>query len=223
MPRTSRVAVGGEVYHVINRANGRMTIFTTKEDYQLFEQLLLDTKELLGTHILAYTIMPNHFHLVLRPEKDGDLSLFMGRLTNAHTRKVHAITNTNGSGHLYQGRYKSFLVESNEYLLTLIKYVERNPVRAKLVQKCEDWQWGSAYRRIKGTPKENKLLDTLPTEVPVRYSSWINTTEEKKVIESIRRSVIKGTPYGGETWIEKMVTNHKLQSSLRSSGRPKKV
>ncbi len=135
MPRNARIDVGEEVYHVINRANGRMEIFSEPEDYELFEKLLFETKELLGMRILAYTLMPNHWHLVLYPQNDGDMGTFMHRLSNAHTRKVHAKTLTNGSGHLYQGRYKSFLVGDDRYLLTLIKYVERNPVRAKLTVK----------------------------------------------------------------------------------------
>lgn len=222
MPRTSRIAIGGEVYHVINRANARLTIFNTKEDYQLFEKLLLEIKELVDMRILAYVIMPNHFHLVLYPKKDGDLTAFMQRVSNSHTRKVHALTKTNGSGHLYQGRYKSFLVESNNYLLALMKYVERNPVRAKLSSVCEDWQWGSAYRRLKGTPKERLLIDLPPTELPTRYSAWINTAEDEKLVLSIRASVIKGSPYGGENWVEKMVTTHNLQATLRFQGRPRK-
>ncbi len=222
MPRTSRIAVGGEVYHVINRANGRLTIFNTQEEYQLFEQLLLETKELIDMRILAYTIMPNHWHLVLHPKKDGDLTAFMQRVSNSHTRKVHAITKTNGSGHLYQGRYKSFLVESNEYLLTLIKYVERNPVRAKLTKKCQDWQWGSAHKRLLGTESKNKILDNPPIDLPLQYSSWINTTEDMKTVELIRSSVIKGMPYGKDSWVEKMVTIHNLESTLHSPGRPKK-
>ena len=223
MPRTSRIAIGGEVYHVINRANGRLTIFNTKEDYQLFEQLLLETKELLDMRILAYVIMPNHWHLVLHPRNDGDLTAFMQRVSNSHTRKVHSLTKTNGSGHLFQGRYKSFLVESNEYLMTLIKYVERNPIRAKLVQKCEDWQWGSAYKRLRGTGKEKLLIDVPPTDVPTHYSVWINTTEDEKVVNSIRASVVKGVPYGRENWIDKMVAIHKLESTTRSPGRPRKI
>ena len=225
MPRTSRIAVGGEVYHVINRANGRFQIFNNTEDYTIFEQLLLETKELVDMSILAYTIMPNHWHLVLLPKNDGDLTTFMQRVSNSHTRKVHALTKTNGTGHLYQGRYKSFLVESNDYLLTLIKYVERNPVRAKLVKKCEDWQWGSAYRRIHGTKEEEekKLVDNPPTELPLQYSSWINSFEDTKIVQSIRDSVIKGSPYGRDIWVEKMVITHNLQPTLRSPGRPRKI
>ena len=204
MPRNARVDVGGEVYHVINRANGRLRIFNKDEDYQLFEKLLLETKELIGMRILAYELMPNHWHLVLYPKNDGDLGAFMHRLSNAHTRKVHARTNTNGSGHLYQGRYKSFLVDSENYLLAVIKYVERNAVRAKLVRRCEDWQWGSAWRRVHGTTEQKKLLDRIPTSLPDDYTKWINASERPDNLDAIRISVNKSVPYGRAGWIEKM-------------------
>ena len=221
MPRTSRIAVGGEIYHVINRANGRLQIFGNSKEYQLFEELLFDTKDLFDMRILAYVIMPNHWHLLLYPIHDGDLSLFMQRLSNTHTRKVHSHTNTNGSGHLYQGRYKSFLVESDQYLLTLIKYIERNPVRAKLVMTCEEWQWGSAYKRLQGTVAEKKLLSELPIELPKNYREWINEEEKEEIITGVRNSVIKSMPYGGEDWTEKMINIHNLQSTTRAPGRPK--
>ena len=222
MPRNARVDVGGEIYHVINRANGRLQIFDTPEDYRLFEQLLLETKEIAGMRILAYELMPNHWHLVLHPENDGDLGAFMHRLSNAHTRKVHARTNTNGSGHLYQGRYKSFLVDSENYLLAVIKYVERNAVRARFVRFCEDWQWGSAWRRVHGTASQKKLLDHIPAQLPDDYVNWINTADNPDDLTMIRTSVNKSVPYGKKTWVEEMVSKHHLESTLKSPGRPKK-
>ncbi len=222
MPRNARVDVGGEIYHVINRSNGRFQIFDTDEDYQLFEQLLLETKELFGMRILAYELMPNHWHLVLHPRSDGDLGAFMHRLSNAHTRKVHARTNTNGSGHLYQGRYKSFLVDSEKYLLTIIKYTERNAVRAKIVRLCEDWRWGSAWRRIYGTAQQKKLLDQTSIGLPSDYVGWINTSEKLDDLNTIRISINKSVPYGSGPWVEKMVLKHHLESTLKSPGRPKK-
>jgi len=221
MPRSARVDVGGEIYHVLNRANGRLQIFDTDADYQLFEQLLLETKEITDMRILAYELMPNHWHIILHPRSDGDLSSFMHKLSNAHTRKVHARTDTNGSGHLYQGRYKSFLVDSNNYLLAVIKYVERNAVRAKLVRRCEEWQWGSAWRRVHGTTEQKKLLDEIPTELPDEYVEWINTSENPDDLNMIRNSVNKSVPYGRERWVEKMISKHHLESTLRSPGRPK--
>ncbi|MEK7118518.1 MAG: transposase [Patescibacteria group bacterium] len=104
-----------------------MQIFDTESDYRLFEKLLWDAKELTDMRILAYVLMPNHWHLVLYPKNDGDLGMFMRRLTNAHTRHVHTRTKTVGSGHLYQERYKSFIVDTDNDLLALITYVERNP------------------------------------------------------------------------------------------------
>lgn len=222
MPRVARVDVGEEVYHVINRANGHLQIFNTDDDYRLFEKLLLETKEITDMRILSYVVMPNHWHLVLYPRNDGNLQTFMHKLSNAHTRKVHARTNTNGSGHLYQGRYKSFLVDSNNYLLAVIKYVERNAVRAKLVRRCEDWRWGSAWLRIHGTVKQKKLLDELPTDLPDDYMKWINTTDRDDDLKTIRTSVNKNVPYGRDTWVERMVSKHHLESTLRSPGRPKK-
>ena len=220
MPRVARVDVGGEIYHVINRANGRLQIFNSDEDYRLFEQLLLETKEVTDMRILAYELMPNHWHLVLYPRNDGDLATFMHKLSNAHTRKVHALTNTNGSGHLYQGRYKSFLVDSDNYLLSVVKYVERNAVRAKLVQRCENWRWGSAWLRVHGTDNQKRLLDELPTDLPDDYVKWINTVDKPDDINTIRVSVNKSVPYGKELWVDKMVSKYHLESTLRSPGRP---
>ena len=222
MPRLARIDLADHIYHVINRANGRFTIFNTKKDYQLFEELLTEAKELTDMRILAYTLMPNHWHLVLQPRKDGDLGLFMHWLSTAHTRRVHVVTKTIGTGHLYQGRYKSFFVETDNYLLALIKYVERNPVRAKLVRSCENWQWGSAWRRIKGSPKQKKLLDLSPAPLPHGYLKWINSKEKEDDLLEIRNAVNRGVPYGGARWVEQMVTKHHLETTQRAVGRPRK-
>ena len=222
MPRNARVDVGGEIYHIINRANGRLRIFNKDEDYQLFEQLLLETKELFDMRIIAYELMPNHFHLVLYSKNDGDLGKFMHRLSNAHTRKVHAHTNTNGSGHLYQGRYKSFLIDRDNYLQAVIKYVERNAVRAKFVRLCEDWQWGSAWRRVNGTVQQKKLLDQKSFQLPHDYFNWVNTAENPESLGAIRISLSKSVPYGKEGWVENMVKKYHLESTLKFPGRPKK-
>lgn len=222
MPRTERVDIGNEIYHVINRANGRLTIFRTTEDYKHFERLLEEAKELTSMRILAYTLMPNHWHLVLYPRNDGDLSVFMHWLSTTHTRQYHVKTKTVGGGHLYQGRYKSFLVDSGSYLLTLIKYVERNPVRAKLTRSCESWQWGSAWRRLNGTAKQQKLLTTSPEPLPRNYRSWINMPEKEDELVTLRNAVNRGVPYGKETWVDRMITTHHLESTVRSPGRPRK-
>lgn len=223
MPRTDRVDLADYLYHVINRANGRLQIFNKKEDYQLFEALLEEARERTDMRILAYVVMPNHWHLLLSTRKDGDLALFMHWLSTTHTRRVRVAAKNIGAGHLYQGRYKSFLVEKDNYLLTLIKYIERNPVRAKLVRQCENWQWGSAWRRIKGSPKQQKLLDPPPSPLPRGYLTWINTQDKEDDLVEIRNAVNRGVPYGREKWVDMMVTTHHLESTLRTPGRPKKT
>jgi REP element-mobilizing transposase RayT len=133
MGRAPRTDVANYVYHVLNRANGRATLFKKEGDYTMFETVLREAKERTDMRILAYCIMPNHWHLVLYPRKNGNLSTFVNWLTLTHTQRWHAAHRTIGHGHLYQGRYKSFLCETDAHFIQLVRYVERNPLRAHLV------------------------------------------------------------------------------------------
>lgn len=196
MGRAPRIDVGDLVYHVINRANARATIFHNDADYRDFEYLLSEIKEEHGMRILAYTIMPNHWHLLLHPRNDGDLSKAMQWLGTSHARRHHTRKETIGGGHLYQGRYKSFLVEDDWHLLTVLKYIERNPVRASLVERPEKWRWGSAYRRLRGTPAEKNLLAESPVDLPRDYVGWINDPEPSEELDLIRQSVNKSVSFG---------------------------
>ena len=222
MPRQARVSAGDVIYHVINRANGRAPIFTTDSDYKLFEELIQEAKDLTGMRILAYCIMPNHFHFILYPHSHEDLGQFMGWLTTTHVRQYRTRTESVGYGHLYQDRYKSFPVQTNSYALTLIKYIEQNPVRAKLVDKAENWQWSSLWRRERGNEKQNRLLDTLPFEIPKNYKKWVNEIVDEEQLTSIRYSVNKGKPFGTLEWVDDIIARFKLGHTLRGPGRPKK-
>lgn len=222
MPRTNRIDVGDTVYHIINRANARMKIFDTDEDYLLFETVLEEAKEKFDMRILAYCIMPNHWHLILYPKKDGDLQKFMGWVSMTHTQRWHSEHNTAGSGHLYQGRYKSFIIQTNRYLLQLFRYVERNALRAKLVKKAEDWRWTSLYRRERGSIEQKKLLSEWPIEIPKNYLGLVNEPHTNTELESLRYCVNKGKPFGNEEWTSKMIDAYKLESTMRGRGRPKK-
>ncbi len=129
MPRPRRAAEGGLIYHALNRANAGLTIFDAEDDYAAFLQVLAEAVARYKMRLLAYCLMPNHFHLLLWPRKDGDLSQFMRWLTLTHTQRWHAYRRTAGTGHLYQGRFKSFPVQSDEHFLTVCRYVERNALR----------------------------------------------------------------------------------------------
>ena len=147
MSRPLRVAAGGIVYHVLNRANAGARIFDGDADYAAFLRITAEAVERVRMRLLAYCVMPNHWHLVLHPRADGDLSRFMGWLTLTHTQRWHAHRHTIGAGHLYQGRFKSFPVQKEVYFLRLCRYVERNPLRARLVKRAEDWAWSSLSAR----------------------------------------------------------------------------
>jgi len=222
MGRAPRVDVGNQIYHVINRANGRQTIFHKAADYQHFEELIEEAVERIGMRVLAYVLMPNHWHLLLYPREDGDVSKFMQWLTLTHTQQYHAKTRTIGYGHLYQGRYKSFIVERDSYFLAVLKYIERNPVRGKISKTVEGWRWGSGYRRLDGTDKERKLIIQSPVSLPPRYRRWVNTAESPKELEMIRNSVNKGTPLGTMEWVRRMVERFELGLTMRKPGRPQK-
>jgi putative transposase len=221
MPRIGRINVGGYVYHVLNRANARVQIFDNKEDYELFENILGEATQKYDVKILSYCIMPNHWHLILYPKNEGGLSNFMSWVTNTHTRRWHTEKGTIGQGHLYQGRYKSFLCQDDNHFITLVKYVEQNALKAKLVKKAEDWRWSSVWRREKGTTEQKKLLSPWPIPMPRDYLSWLNKILQQEQEETIEKSITKSIPYGKDYWVMNTVKKFGLEQTLRKVGRPK--
>jgi putative transposase len=220
MPRRLRFASGGYVYHVLNRAVGRATLFDKSADYAAFEKVLRQAKQWRPVRLLAYCAMPNHWHLLLWPELDGDLSEFLRWLTVTHTQRWHAHRHTAGTGPLYQGRFKSFPAQEDGHLLTVCRYVERNPLRAGLVRKAEEWRWGSLWHRVHGT--EGLLLDRGPEPLPDRWIGYVNGLESAAELEALRRSAHRGTPFGQEAWQEATAARLGLGSTLRARGRPRK-
>lgn len=222
MPRATRTDVGNYCYHIINRANARLPIFFKEKDYILFEKVLEEAKEKYDMRILAYCLMPNHFHLVLYPKNDGDLGKFMQWLTLTHTQRWHQQKNTKGTGHLYQGRYKSFLIQKDNHLLSVMRYVERNAFRAKLVKKAENWPFSSLWRRIYGNNQKKKLLSKWPISEPDNYLAFVNLPQLNEEEENIRQSVVKGKPYGNDSWSMDIIKKYSLESTIRLPWRPKK-
>jgi len=137
MPRLARASVGGICYHVINRGNARREVFLKDSDYEAFLKAIGHASIEIPMRVLGLCLMPNHFHLALWPFHDGDLSRWMHWVLNTHVRRYHQ--HYHGSGHIWQGRYKSFPLEQDDHLLTVLRYIERNPVRAKLAKRAEQW------------------------------------------------------------------------------------
>jgi len=223
MGRPLRAAPGGWVYHVLNRANGRQGLFDDDGDYAAFERVLSEAQQRIAMRLLAYCVMPNHWHLVLWPYRDGDLSRFMSWLTLTHTQRWHAYRQTVGTGHLYQGRFKSFVVQTGEHLFTVCRYVERNAVRAGLVERADAWRWSSLWRMSYGDAQQQALVSDWPLTRPADWVAWVNGNEAAADLTRIRQSVVRSQPFGQTEWVTAMIEKFNLGSTLRNEGRPRKV
>jgi putative transposase len=166
--------------------------------------------------------MPNHWHLVLSPDEDGMMGRLLRWVTATHTLRYHAHYHSAGEGHLYQSRFKSFPCQSDEHYLSVCRYVERNPLRARLVKRAEQWRFGSLYRWFANADKNPSLLSPWPIR---RTPGWIDRVHEPltdKELARIRTSIQRGRPYGDEVWTENMADQHGLWPTLRPRGRPSK-
>jgi len=200
-----------------------MTLFSRPRDYEAFERVLEEAETHRFVPLLSYCLMPNHWHMVVRPEEDRDLSAFMFWLTMTHAQRWRHARHLVGLGPLYQGRFRAFPVQTDTHLWTVCRYVERNPVRAGLVRRAEEWQWSSLWRRVHGTVEQRGLLSPWPTEEPKDWVEWVNEPQTETELETIRASVHKARPYGEESWQRRTATEHGLESSLRATGRPKSL
>lgn len=227
MPRIARVQPGGYVFHVLNRGNARMSIFDDDCDFAAFERIMAQAIDKDNMRLLSYCLMPNHWHFVVRPREDGDLARFMHRLTTTHVRRWHMHRHTIGGGHLYQGTYKSFPVQTDGHFLTLCRYVERNALRAKLVKRAEAWRWCSLWRRIHANAAEDDLprLSSWPMRQPQNWISLVNSPlngwEDEAELETIGTCIQRGRPFGGKRWQAKLAHELGLESTMRSRGRPR--
>jgi putative transposase len=220
MARRLRCSDGGYVYHVLNRAVGRATLFDKSGDYAAFEKVLHQAWEHTGMRLLSYLIMPNHWHLVVWPDHDGQLSTYAQWLTVTHVRRWHAHHHTEGTGPIYQGRFKSFPVQEDNHYFTVWRYVERNALRANLVRRAENWRWSSLWHRCHKTGVP--WLSDGPLAQPQRWLQHVNKPETESELAALRRSVVRGAPYGDESWQRRTAAALGLESALRRPGRPKK-
>jgi putative transposase len=209
------------VYHVINRGNGRNRLFGKQADYAAFEKVLIEALARTPTRLLGWCIMPNHWHFVVWPRADGELSAFVRWLTHTHTQRWHAHRHSAGQGHVYQGRFKSFPIEKDEHLLAVLRYVERNALRAGLVAKAEDWRWGSLWVRDRGPDELRALLTEWPIERPGNWVQRVNQAETTAELEALRQSIRRSSPYGSPQWRQKTAKQLNLQWTLRPRGRPR--
>jgi len=173
--------------------------------------------------VCGYCVMPNHWHLVLWPEHDGDLSAFVQHLTNLHVKRWKRFHQETGLGHLYQGRFKSFPIQTEDYFHCVVRYVERNPLRANLVARAEEWPWSSLGQ---ASPTGPIPLAMWPVPGPAdrhrdQWIEWVNRPQTEAELARLRTCAVRGQPFGDDRWVKQIATRLDLVATLRPRGRPK--
>ena len=222
MPRQQRVAPAGLPFHVLNRAVGRRNVFESAADYACYIDVVAEALRTRPMRICGYCVMPNHWHMVLWPEHDGDLSAFVQHVSNLHVKRWKKAHQEIGYGHLYQGRFKSFPIQTDAYFQTVIRYVERNPLRANLVARAEDWRWSSLGQE---SPADPIALAPWPAPQPwhrhgEQWIEWVNRPQTERELQSLRTCAMRGRPFGDDSWVRQTAANLNLDATLRRPGRP---
>jgi putative transposase len=216
MPRRRRTTPAGFVYHVMNRAAGRLVLFETPSDYIAFEHVLSLGQHRTNMRILAYCLMRNHWHLLLWPDHDGALTTFAHWVTTVHARRWVLAHDSVGRGAVYQSRFKAIPVQTNQHLLTVWRYIERNPVRASLVSRAELWPWSSL-----GRSRHDQValaLSKPPIQLPEDWIEQVNRPATTSELQGVREAIDRGTPYGDADWPIRALGLW----GFRARGRPKR-
>lgn len=223
MGRANRVDEARGIYHILNRANRREIMFHKEEDYQAFEAVLDKALERCELLLYSYSVMPNHWHMVVSPQVDGEMGRFSQWLTLTHTQRYHAHYGTTGEGHLYQGRYKSFPVQDDDHFLTVSRYVERNPYAAGLCGRPDEWKHSSLWRWCHGTAQQKSILSSWPIPRRRGWLDWVKASLTEREEQQLTRCIQRGCPFGDEAWTKTTARRLGLESTLRARGRPRKV
>lgn len=227
MPRPLRPIEAGLIYHVINRGNNRQSVFRKPEDFDAFLRSLAELKARKPFDLYGYCLLNNHFHLLLRPLGDS-VSRIMQSLLVSHTQRYHK--HYQSGGHVWQGRFKSPVVKNDEHLLTVLRYIEANPLRAKIVTRAEEYAW-SSYR-VHGLGEADELVDSLRTYEELshypavrqrRWAAMVHRPFEDAALTAIRRSNETGLPYGDGVWVQRLAKKLDLDLTIRPRGRPREV
>jgi putative transposase len=218
MPRITRGLVSDCIYHILNRGNAKQNVFYKTHDYEAFIKLMREAKEKYIIKLFAYCLMPNHFHMLIMVIQPEEFIKYMHWLMTSHVRRYHSHYGT--SGHIWQGRYKSFIIQKDNHFLTVLKYILRNPVRAGLTKTPAEWQW-SSYKSLINKSCAG-FVDELPIDLSVDWRKYIDMPLTEDELAKLRNSVTRGAPYGEVSWQRQMSKELGLVSTLMPRGRPRK-
>ena len=199
-----------------------MHLFRRDADFEAFERVMVEAHDRQPIRILSYCVLSNHWHFVVWPKKDGQLTDFFRRLAHTHAVRWRVSHRTVGYGPVYQGRFKSFPVQRDDHLLSLLHYVERNPLSAGLVERSQLWRYCSLWSRVHGADEIKALLSPWPVERPANWTARVNAPLTAKELDRVRLSIERGRPYGGDEWVRRTVNELGLLHTVRPEGRPRK-
>jgi len=219
MARMARVVVPFYPHHVTQRGNRRQRTFFDDDDYATYVELMSEFCRKARTRVWAYCLMPNHVHLVMVPSHVDGLRAALGEAHRRYTRKVNC--RHKWRGHLWQERFHSFPMDE-AYLLATVRYVERNPVAAKLCRRAEDWLWSSAAAHVQG--RDNGLVEVRPMLSLVDdWAAYLSDPEDDGIRTHISKHSRTGRPLGDEGFVQSLerITGRVL--IRRPPGRKKKA
>jgi putative transposase len=218
MPRTSRAIVANHCYHVINRGNNQNRLFHDRADYIEFLWLMAEANDRVPLPIVGGCVMPNHVHLVVRPDGDLDIARWTHWLFTTHARRYHK--KYASSGRVWQGRFKAFVIQDDHHLLRVLRYVERNALRANLAGRAEAWEWGSLrWRMSRSAPFK---LAACPVPLSGNWADYVNAPQTPEELEAIRNCVRRQSPFGTTEWATQKAADLGIEETLAPIGRPRK-
>jgi len=220
MPRIARIVGAGYPHHIVQRGNNRERVFWDQTDYQKYLSFLARYSEEKEAAILAYCLMPNHAHLLVIPSEEEALAKMMQGVTLCYTQYF----NKKGArtGRLWECRFHSTVIDGDNYLWAVCKYIENNPVRARIAKKPEDYPYSSAKAHILG--RKDPLLNEhlFRTDEQNEYKRFMKLEEDKKILEEIRKQTRLGKPFGEAEFLRTLSKKLGYEFIFRQKGRPGK-
>jgi len=228
MPRTARIIISNLPHHILNRANNKETIFFSDDDFKFFLNQVKKYKQKFNLKIYHYCLMLNHYHFLINPPNKESLIRFMQSLMLVYAQ--HVQRKYGKVGHIWQERYKSSVIEKEDYLVQCGYYIEDNPRRAGFIKDLKNWPWSSYHFYAYG--ELDSIIDIdpnyfslgyIPKERQENYRQYIMMTENKNWLENIRQKLDQGI-LGSEEFIKEMIEKFKIKLiRVGQKGRPRKI
>ena len=207
------------MFHVVNRSAKRARLFDVADDYLAARDVLALGVDRFDVALFAYSMMPNHWHFVIAARTDGELSRFMHWFETTHARRWQLAKGADGLGAVYQGRFKSLAIQADAHFLWVCRYVERNALRANMVNRAEDWPWSSLWQRLHRS--DGPTLAQWPVPLTSDWLTYVNAPQTDAEMAAFRNAIEARRPFGDDEW-SREVAKRLGCANRRPRGRPRR-